>query len=137
MTMKNFGITALATATIISVSCMSDMSPEQANQDILLIEGQVFDESGMPIEHIRVTLQDKAGNRNIQYTSNIGAFASDYFVYNPSEELTIILEDIDGQEHGGLYESKTDIIKIFGDDRIIKRDYRLNLATASESNPQP
>ena len=56
--------------------------------------------------------------------------------------LGIILDDIDGEKNGGLFESKSDVITIFKEEfekspiTIDLPTYRLSHAIASENNPQ-
>ena len=55
--------------------------------------------------------------------------------------VTVTIEDIDGEENGGLFERRSDKLMIYREDFSeepvrIELDYRLTPATASESSPQ-
>ena len=55
--------------------------------------------------------------------------------------VAVTLEDIDGEENGGLFESKSDKLILYREDFSeepvrIELDYRLSPATASENSPQ-
>ena len=77
--------------------------------------------------------------KDIKYTDSNGMFYLDIINAPESYNVTLTLEDIDGEENGGLFETLTDTIILFGDpesNSTVKLDYRLNRATASESSPQ-
>lgn len=82
------------------------------------ITGSVNDIDGNPIEHIQVTLEwgDK-GITEISYTSSEGIFTADAYLSNKGETLVkITLEDIDGDENGGLFETLEENIVLFEED---------------------
>ena len=110
-----------------------------------LLYGKVSDEQGNPIEHIKVTLEWNTSEvTDIKYTSGSGMFSSQIRAAenDSATTLKITLEDIDGNENGGLFETYTDNITLFEtvmpDDslNVINLDYRLNHATVSENIPQ-
>ena len=125
-------------------SCMAmDMEgvPDMSDMPELTYPGSVMDTEGTPIEHIKVTIEWQGAFpvKDIKYTDSNGMFYLD--IINPPESynVTLTLEDIDGEENGGLFETLTDTIILFGDpesNSTVKLDYRLNRATASESSPQ-
>lgn len=104
------------------------------------VHGSVTDMEGNPLNHIKVTLNYGEDIEQMSvYTSLKGEFIADI---NPSATmLTITLEDIDGEENGGLFESLTDQViildnDIFNDEDIMNIEYSLTRATASENIPQ-
>ena len=125
-------------------SCMAmDMEgvPDMSDMPELTYPGSVMDTEGTPIEHIKVTIEWQGAFpvKDIKYTDSNGMFYLDIINTQESYNVTLTLEDIDGEENGGLFETLTDTIILFGDpesDSTVKLDYRLNRATASESSPQ-
>lgn len=128
-------------------SCMA-ADPEMALPDSLdpdmdsHIKGCVRDTLDNPIEHLKVTLDWNNGMyQDIKYTDSDGIFVSG-IQHNPENgniTLTVTIEDIDGEENGGSFESCTDTITLFPDELqsgTIVLDYHLNLSTASENSPQ-
>ncbi len=94
----------------------------------------------LPIEHIKVTFEwgDNIPD-DIKYTSGDGIFAVEIPASIHAREfpVSITLEDIDGEENGGLFESFTDnIIYSYPDSSSEPLVYRLNHATVSGSSPQ-
>lgn len=134
--------------TILTVtSCMADMGMEDRVEvgEMPLLHGKVSDEQGTPIEHIKVTLEwNNSEVTDVKYTSGSGMFNSQIRTSENESATTlkITLEDIDGEENGGLFETYTDNITLFEtvmpDDSLngIYLDYRLNRATVSENTPQ-
>ena len=140
---------------MILASCMAmDMEPSHGMVPDMpnisgLLDGRISDEGGNPIEHIRVTVDwnTPEGIQEIKYSGSDGMFSISVFELGHSEPVTITLtlEDIDGEENGGLFESITDTITLFeeednGFDNSSNAnavlDYHLNHATASENSPQ-
>lgn len=133
--MKRLRTTALTAAFMLVSSCTSyDLSI--SGQEVV-IEGQVTTESGIPIEHIRVSIESTSVYSSREYTSNIGEFSSIVTRFRAGDELTITIEDIDGEDNGGRFEKKTDVILLLDKAENIRREYRLTLSTASENSPQP
>lgn len=104
------------------------------------IHGIVTDSDGMPLNHIRVTLDYGDDTQKMTvYTSLKGEFIADM---DPSaDNLILKLEDIDGEENGGQFETLTDQITIMEDDlsdrdAVINLEYRLTRATALENSQQ-
>lgn len=104
------------------------------------VQGLVTDTEGVPLNHIKVTLDcgEDIGQTTV-YTSMKGEFLADI---NPATQtLFITLEDIDGEENGGQFEPISDQITLLDenpedDQDIISLEYRLTRATALESSPQ-
>ena len=128
--------TITLTAAFLLLSSCSSYDKDIATQEVV-IEGQVTTESGIPIEHIRVSIESTSGYSIREYTSNLGGFRSTFGNSGAGEELTIRIEDIDGEDNGGRFESRTDRILLIDKTDHIRREYRLSLSTASENNPQP
>ena len=107
--------------------------------DNMQICGTVTDTEGNPINHIKISFNcgEHEGAMSV-YTSLNGEFIAD--MATDATIISIKVEDIDGEDNGGLFESITDQITILEDDILkedtITLDYRLNRATASESSPQ-
>jgi putative lipoprotein (rSAM/lipoprotein system) len=122
----------------VSISSCS-VGYDYAVSDQIQIQGTVTDTEGNPINHIKITFGYGEGTEHITvYTSLKGEFIAD--IEAAASVITVKLEDIDGEDNGGLFESITDQITILEDDILkedtITLDYRLSRATASESSPQ-
>ena len=129
-----YGLIALAAVS----SCMA--YDAAVPESIGLIHGTVTDMEGNPLNHIKVVLNygEEMGQMTV-YTSLKGEFIAD--IESSATALTITLEDIDGEENGGLFESLTDQITLMEEDFLnnegfMNLEYRLTRATASESSPQ-
>lgn len=133
-------LTVLAVSSCMSMDIPSDI-PDR-NEDYGKIEGFVTDTDDNFIEHIKVTFEWNEGSyQEIQYTDSQGHFSSEYWQAATSKAviLTITLEDIDGEENGGLFETQSETLTLFdNDDRVVTEPivFRLNRATASESSPR-
>ena len=133
--------------TCISVlaSCMTmDMeapSSDMNDTPVQEYQGSVMDSEGTPIEHIKVTIdwQGAFPVKAVKYTDSKGIFYLELIQKPEYYTISLTLEDIDGEENGGTFETLTDTITLFDDyesGATVKLDYRLNRATASESSPQ-
>lgn len=110
-----------------------------------IIQGTVTDDGGVPLEKIRIsiTTNDESSPLTI-YTSSDGMFIGEFplFIEGGQTRLDIRIDDIDGEDNGGCFESKTGSVTIFEEDYnevpviIDLPPYRLSRATASESNLQ-
>ncbi len=84
--------------------------------------GTVSDEAGNPIEGIRVAISlhrhydntpDVIYDPNDWYendtlfTDDKGAYLLDHSVFSAPDDVTIVFEDVDGEEHGGEFLSET------------------------------
>lgn len=132
---------ALAVLSLAVSSCMKeDVSADPADSEKII--GFVTDTDDNLIEHIKVTFDWNNGiYQEIKYTDSNGQFLSDYWQPSTREAvtLTITLEDVDGEENGGLFESMTETVTLFEngiDSTVEPMVFRLNRATASESSPQ-
>ena len=112
---------------------------------LCFIEGHITDQEGIPIEKIRITIESESFNFvSKHYTSSAGFFHCELELPEEYEQmvLDITIDDIDGEDNGGLFESKTEVINIFKADFKDRPVFiklptcRLNHATASESSPQ-
>lgn len=105
-----------------------------SNSDQLIfpgnINGIVTDAEGNPINHIKVTITQIA-DPIIVYTSRRGEFVADIDLHDGM--LNIYLEDIDGAENGGEFEPLSDMITVLEDQESLTLEYRMTLATASET----
>lgn len=117
----------------------------ETEADGVILQGTVTDQEGRPLEKIRITVENEDRSvREAYYTSSEGSFRCNFPVRRTEEQilLDITIDDIDGEENGGLFESKTDVITIFKDEHhkgpvmIDLPTYRLTPATASENIPQ-
>ncbi len=106
------------------------------------VVGKVLDTDGKEIEHIKVTIDwgEHKVNPSVNYTASDGSFTTEVpqKIQSPTFEFKITLEDIDGEDNGGLFETITDkvIYSINPESPSEFITYRLNRATASESSPQ-
>ncbi len=106
------------------------------------VTGRIFDADDKPIEHIKVTIDwGEIYDLTINYTASDGSFSAEIpdDVKADTFEFRIIMEDIDGNENGGTFETLTDkvIYRMGGSDSptgfLI---YRLNRATALANSRQ-
>ena len=136
----------LAALAFAAVSCMKADpfpgvdSPDTGDSDKLV--GYVTDTDDNSIEHIKVTLDWNNGTyQEIKYTDSYGQFQTDCWQPATREAVTlaITIEDVDGEENGGLFEPVSETIILFENgvqDIVDPMVFRLNRATASESSPQ-
>ena len=136
----------LAALAFAAVSCMQADpfpgvdSPDTGDSDKLV--GYVTDTDDNSIEHIKVTLDWNNGTyQEIKYTDSYGQFQTDCWQPATREAVTlaITIEDVDGEENGGLFEPVSETIILFENgvqDIVDPMVFRLNRATALESSPQ-
>ena len=135
-------IAALAVLTLAMFSCMKEDIAESDIDNSGKIVGYVTDTDDNVIEHIKVTFDWNNGTyQEIKYTDSYGQFQSDYWQPAAREAvtLTITMEDVDGDENGGLFETASETITLFENDTqgiVEPIVFRLNRATASENIPQ-
>ena len=141
--MKKRGLIFIIPALVLS-SCAVDMG---IIEDKIgpYVTGKVSDTDGNPIEHIQVTLNwGKYTNETVVFTSSEGQFKSEA-VISPEGQATlnIVMEDIDGEKNGGLFETVSETIVLYedegknsGEQIIFELDFHLTHATASENSPQ-
>ena len=139
--MRVTGYISILTAAVLTASCMA-MQYEPTMDNVApnpAIVGNVTDTSGVAIEHIKVTLNWNDGAfSEPQYTNSDGVFTAEIWenVEKAVRSLTVTLEDIDGEENGGTFETLSETFTVFEDNSATVLDFRLNRATASESSPQ-
>ena len=127
---------------IISSCAAMDMQPSQSMDipGMRILEGKISDLDGNPIEHIKVTadIDIYMSVQEVKYTDSDGLFLIEINADSSVPvTVTLTIEDIDGEENGGLFETMVDKITLFEDNNSIARlDYHLNHATASENTPQ-
>lgn len=136
----------LAALAFAAVSCMQADPfpgvdfPDTGDSDKLV--GYVTDTDDNSIEHIKVTLDWNNGTyQEIKYTDSYGQFQTDCWQPAAREAVTlaITIEDVDGEENGGLFEPVSETIILFENgvqDIVDPMVFRLNRATVSESSPQ-
>lgn len=141
--MKRFGIiSSIASVCVLISSCSPGIPDEYPDIENVRIVGTVTDDTGAPIEHIKVTMDWNSGTyQDIKYTSSVGKFDSNVQDNPQSDMITLMitLEDIDGEDNGGLFESHSEKVTLNKEDitePVLRFDYRLNRAIASESNPR-
>lgn len=142
--MRKTGIAfILSLAGLICSSCA--MESDMGIENIPHVNGRVTDLEDNPLEHIKVTFDWGAGTeQSVVYTSSEGMFNTPFIECwdtGGGMTVTVTLEDIDGEENGGLFESKSDKLILYREDFSeepvrIELDYRLSPATASENSPQ-
>lgn len=137
----------LSVLLILGLYACSDFKTEMdhATDSPAFIQGTVTDPVGNPLEKIRITIEAKdIATSQTSYTSSLGHFRCDLppFGEYGCIILNITIEDIDGTDNGGQFETKTDTITIFEDNYEINPliielpTYRLTPATVSENTPQ-
>ena len=141
--MKRIGIiSTIASVCVLISSCSAGIPMDNPDIGNVRIIGTVTDDTGAPIEHIKVTMDWNSGTyQDIKYTSSVGKFDSNVQDNPQSDIITVMitLEDIDGEDYGGLFESHSEKVKLIREDiteSVLRFDYRLNRATASENNPR-
>lgn len=133
-------------AFIFFPSCMAEHPGELfPNGEFCIVSGLLTDNNGQPLERIGITVKIEGTSRQeTWYSSSDGIFKFEipYIAIEGKMTFTVSFNDLDGEENGGLFESKTDKITIYEEDHdtfpilIDLTPYRLTLATASESSPQ-
>ena len=129
-------------SAVVLCSCSADIY--DLEPDFVGVVGTVTDSDDNPIDHIRITLKwDGIDENFVSYSSSEGIFKT-AMDFDPTADgpttLHVTVEDIDGEKNGGLYEKKTDTVRVEPDKKDrpfrIELTYRLTLSTASENNPQ-
>ena len=133
-------ISAICLGAALVSSCMADMDMSFDNLDNPKIIGKVTDPDDKPIEHIKVTIDWNEGEYiEIKYTDSDGLFTT--YMHSgeegESQILTITLEDIDGDDFGGTFSSRSETMTLLEENNsTINLVYRLNHAIALENSPQ-
>lgn len=142
--MRGSGISLLLSlAAIVCGACSMESSMDISENPH--VKGRITDLENTPLEHIRVTFDWGEGiEPSIVYTSSEGMFNTE-FIENWDNgggmTVTVTIDDIDKEENGGFFESRSDKLMIYIEDfsensLTIELDYRLTPAIASESSPQ-
>ncbi len=142
--MRSLGFITFITTALSAVSCMTqaEMMPPMYDSARHYVAGQVLDADGNGIEQIKVTIDwgGQGMDPEIKYTSSDGSFTTEIpeKVKSDTFEFGIKIEDIDGEENGGLFNSISDkvLYNMNPESPTGFLIYRLNRATASESSPQ-
>lgn len=138
-------LTYLISVLTIS-SCAKEISPYEDLTGPVVI-GKVTDQEGNPVEHIQVTLDwagEENADRTVVFTSSEGTFKSYAILSSEGHTaLDVILEDIDGEKNGGMFETLTETVVLYENEAEDAEEqirfelvFRLNHATASENSPQ-
>lgn len=79
-----------------------------------LIKGSVTNEAGQPVRGIKTSLKSVFDNENEHYVLGLDSFETDYsgyyqlkYVGTKDRSLKLIVEDVDGEAHGGEFLSDT------------------------------
>lgn len=140
--MKHFISPVLA---LILTSCAAEMATDLKDGMMPMVGGRVTDMEGNPIEHIQVTLNwGSHAKESVVFTSSEGIFKSEAILAEEGQtSLRITLEDIDGTDNGGQFETLTETVTLYEDEAEDSEgpvrfdlDFRLNHATVSENSPQ-
>ena len=111
--MKNIILTLL-TALAISSCTLGNFDIDKVTpSDFTGVAGQITDNKGNPIEHIKVTIEIEGMQKVSAYTSSEGIFIIS--VDDTSLEINkiqVLIEDIDGEEHGGHFATVKDTVQI-------------------------
>lgn len=138
--MRNIILTFLATFVIYSCS-LGDFNIDKVTPpDFTGVAGRITDTNGNPIEHIKVTVGIKGMETISAYTSSEGIFIISIDDERlQTDQIEILIEDVDGEEFGGHFAPVNDTVQIdeYQEDGFkLSLDYRLTLSTASEYIPQ-
>lgn len=138
--MRNIILTVLTALAICSCSLGNFDIDDVTPADFTGIAGKITDNKGNPIEHIKVTIEIEGMQTVSAYTSSEGIFIVSLDDNRLQiNQIGVLIEDIDGEDFGGHFETIKDTVQIDGyleDGLRLSLDYRLNLSTASEYNPQ-
>ena len=138
--MRNIILTALTILAVCSCSLGKFDIDKITPSDFTGIAGKITDSKGNPIEHIKVTVETEGIQTVSAYTSSEGIFIISIDDKNLKiNQIQVLIEDIDGEDFGGYYETVKDTVQIddYQEDGLrLSLDYRLTLSTASEYNPQ-
>lgn len=132
--------TCIFLSMLLLASCAAE-HPHGPQDAPAVITGMVLDMNDNPIEHIKISLKHETDTPVETFTSSEGKFRHEVEMPEDMDAMTVILtlEDIDGEENGGTFESHTEsvLFERQGDKPTeMNLVFRLNHATASESSPQ-
>lgn len=132
--------TCIFISLLLLTSCAAEYSHNHPDAPAV-IAGMVLDINDNPIEHIKISLKQETEDPVETFTSSEGKFRHEITMPKDEDAMTIIIimEDIDGEDNGGFFESHTESVLFnrYDDDSTeMTLVFRLNHATASESSPQ-
>lgn len=131
-------ISAIWLCAAMTVSCMADMDISFNDSENSKIIGKVTDSDDKPIEHIKVTIDWNEGKHvEVKYTDSDGLFTT--YIHSEgkgeSQILTVTLEDIDGDDFGGTFSTRSETMTLLEENNsTINLVYRLNHAIALENS---
>lgn len=114
--MKAFKFISIVSAVALLLSSCMKMDYAGAQYEGIEIRGMVQDADCNPLNHIRITLDsDIFDTPHVIYTSQKGNFNTliETDITNLPILIDVTIEDIDGDENGGTFETVTDKISIF------------------------
>ena len=124
-------------------SCMAPEYEAAPQYECVKVDGLVVDENEKPINHIKIKMEwDSPCSPIVVYSSPKGTFSADLEFITLKYPMTVSVEisDIDGEENGGLFETKNDGFTIMEENYSNNSNapivYRLTRATASECSLQ-
>ena len=140
----------LKTTILFAVMTLASCATEQVSEapgTFPAVTGLVTDLDNNPIEHIKVTLEWSDRTEPIEtYTSSEGKFRSEISIKDTDGApvtINLTLEDIDGEDNGGMFETHTESFLLETENTeesdnqpIIDLVFHLNPSTDAESNPQ-
>jgi putative lipoprotein (rSAM/lipoprotein system) len=138
--MKNIILTALAALAFCSCTLGNFDIDKVTPADFTGVAGKVTDSKGNPIEHIKVTIETDGIQCVSAYTSSEGIFIISIDDTSLKiSQIQVLIEDVDGEDFGGYFETLKDTVQIdeYQEGGLrLSLDYRLTLSTASEYIPQ-
>ena len=126
---------------LITTQACSDVDVRgdaEAYYEYGVIQGSITDQDGTPLERIKISISsEEIENSSASYTSSDGRFRCEFVLPETPKQMVIDIkiEDIDGAERGGHFETKTTVVTIYEDDLqkvpfiIDLPTYRLSRAT--------
>ena len=126
---------------LIAVHACSDIGMDIAEGEkngYGVIQGSITDQDGTPLERIKISISSEGTQKNSSsYTSSDGRFRCEFALPEEPKQMVIdiLIEDIDGNDRGGYFETKTTVVTIYEDDLqkvpliIDLPTYRLSRAT--------
>lgn len=99
------------------------------------VAGKICDSNGNPIEHIKVTISIDGMEDIYAYTSSEGIFIISIDIPDlKTNQVNLMIEDIDGEDFGGKFTTIKDTVQIDKDSQRdglrLSLDYQMTLATA-------
>ncbi len=116
----------------------SEMDITAGDNQYGVILGSITDQNGTPLEKIKISIScEDIKNGSFSYTSSDGRFHCEFSLPEEPMQMVIeiLIEDTDGEDRGGHFETKTTVVTIYEDDLqkvpliIELPTYRLSHAT--------